>query len=127
MVEADRGLPVEVCNDHRANQQSPVCKYIAQAQHVLSVRDAQVTAHLVALDVFGRDDDDNLCIVLQLHEHPQLTVWLETRQDAAGVVVVIELTAKLHIEFVAELSDALLDVLRLDAEVFLIVKTYFHL
>ena len=39
------------------------------------------------------------------------------------MVVVKELAAELQVELAAELADALLDLLRLDGEVLLIVKT----
>ena len=42
------------------------------------------------------------------------------------MVVVEELPAKLHVKLAVELCDALLDMLALDFEVFLVVETYFH-
>ena len=42
------------------------------------------------------------------------------------MVIVEELTAQFHIEFSVELGNALLNVLRLYLEIFLVVETYFH-
>ena len=47
----------------------------------------------------------------ELLEHAQLAVGLETRQDAAGMVVVEQLAAQLQIEFARELRNAFLNVL----------------
>jgi len=105
---------------------APLLELRAQAQHVLVVGDAQVGAHLVLLDVSGADDDDDLGVLAQLGEHTQLAVGLEAGQNAAGMVVVEELATQLEVEFVAELGDAFLDVLALDANVFVVVETDFH-
>jgi len=40
--------------------------------------------------------------------------------------IVEELASEFHVEFVAESGDALLDVLRLDFEIFLVVEPVFH-
>jgi hypothetical protein len=41
-------------------------------------------------------------------------------------MVVEELAAQLHIELAVELGNALLDMLRLNLEIFLVVESYFH-
>ena len=43
------------------------------------------------------------------------------------MMIIKQLAAQLHIEFSVELCDALLDVFRLNLEVFLVVESYFHL
>ena len=118
-----RRLTIEMGDDHAADIESALAEHIAQAQHVFVVSDAQVAAHLVALDILGTDYDDNLGIVLELHQHAKLAVRMEPRQHAAGMIIVVEFSAKLEIEFVAELCNSFLDVLRLDAEILVVVKT----
>ena len=62
------------------------------------------------------DDDDDLGLLLELQQHLQLGVRLKARQHAGGVVVVEQLAAKLEVELVVELCDALPDVLRTASE-----------
>ena len=73
-----------------------------------------------------RDDDDDLGLLLELQQHLQLGVRLKARQHAGGVVVVEQLAAKLEVELVVELCDALPDVLGLHLKVFRVVKAFFH-
>ena len=120
------GLTVVVRDDDTGNEETAVGELIAQTQNVHIVGDAEVVADFVRVDVEGTDDDDDLGIVTQLHQHVQLTIGLETRQHAAGMVVVEELAAKLHVEFVSKLGYALLDVLRLNFLIFLVVESVFH-
>ena len=120
------GLSVEVGDDHAVHAEAAGHELVPQAQHVHVVGDAQVAADLVLLDVHGADHDDDFKIVLQLVEHLELAVRLEPGEHAAGVVVVKQLAAEFHVQFVAELGDALLDVLGLDLEIFLVVEPVFH-
>ena len=85
--------------------------------------DAQVAPDLVFLDVCGVNGNEDLHVVLQLLEHPDLAVRLESRQHPGGVVVGEQLAAELQIQLAAELGDALFDLLGLGGEVLLIVKT----
>ena len=71
-------LTVEMGNHHTAHIQSSLREYITQAQHVLIIGDAKVATHLIALDILRTDDNDNLGIITQLHEHAQLAVGMET-------------------------------------------------
>ena len=59
-------------------------------------------------------------------EHPELAVGLEAGQYAAGVVVVEELAAEFEVKLARELCDALLNVLRLDGDVFVVVESVLH-
>ena len=81
-------LSVVVGDNYRAHHEVALHELVAQAQHILVVGDAQIRTYLIAFDVFGTDDDDNLYAVTQLCQHAQLTVGLETRQDARSVVIV---------------------------------------
>ena len=126
-VAVGAALPVVVGDDDGAHFEASVVELRAQAQYIFIISDAQILAHLVALDVYGRDDDDDFGFVGQLGQHAQLGVGQEAGQDAAGVVVVEELAAELQVKFAFELSDALFDVFALDANVFVVVETVFHL
>ena len=117
-----RGLAAVVRDDDAADVQPAALKRIDQAQGVVVIGDAEVAAALVALDVVGRDGDDDLRVVAHLHEHAHLAVGGEARQHARRVVVIKEFSAKLQIQLAAELTDALADLFRLHLEVFIVVK-----
>ena len=102
-------------------------EFIPQAQHVYVISNSKVAADLILFYIDGADNDYYLGFVLQLHQHLQLTVRLEPWQHAAGVVVVEEFASEFHVEFVAEMGDTLLDLLRLDFEIFLVVEPVFHI
>ena len=117
-----RGLAAVVRDDDAADIQSAALKRVDQAQGVVVIGDAEIAAALVALDIVGRDGDDDLRVVLHLHEHAHLAVGGEARQHARRVVVVKEFAAELQIQLAAELTDALADLFRLHPEVFVVVK-----
>ena len=52
---------------------------------------------------------------------------MEARKNAAGMVVVKEFAAKLHVQFIAKFGDAFLNVLRLNLEVFPVIEPVFHI
>ena len=72
------GLAVEVGDDDAVHAQTAVQEGVPEAEDVHVVGDAQVAPHLVLLDVHGADDDDDLRVVLHLHQHLELAVRLET-------------------------------------------------
>ena len=49
---------------------------------------------------------------------------METGQYAGCMIIIEQLAAELQIQLTAEFCDTLLDLLRLHAEIFIIVKTY---
>ena len=109
-----------------AHEQAHALEGVDEAENVEVVGDAVVAAHLAADDVLCADDDDDLGLLLELQQHLQLGVRLKARQHAGGVVVVEQLAAKLEVELVVELCDALPDVLGLHLKIFRVVKAYFH-
>ncbi len=119
-------LAVVVGDDHRAYQETSLLELVTQAQHIHVVGDAKVVAHLVFLYVDSADDNHNLGVVAELLQHPELAVGLESRQDAARVVVVKQFPPELEVELVAKLGDTFLYVFGLYPEIFLVVKTILH-
>ena len=105
------GLTIEVGDNYAVDAKLPGQKFVPQAKHVHIVGNAQVASDLVLFNIYGADNDHYLNIFLQLKQHLHLTVRLETGEYAAGVVIVKEFAAKLHIQFIAEFGDAFLDVL----------------
>ena len=121
-----RALVVVVGDDDRADHEVALHELVAQTEHVLVVGDAEVGTHLVAFDVVGADDDDDFQLVAQLAEHAQFGVGQKSGQHTCGVVVVEEFAAQFEVEFAVELGYALADVLRLYAQVFVVVETDIH-
>ena len=103
--------------DNGIDEKTGADEFIAQTKHVHIVGNTEVLTDLILLDVESRNDYDYLGPVTELLKHSQLAVRLESRQHAAGVEIVEKLASKFKIEFVAELSDALIDVLGLDPNV----------
>ena len=105
------GLVVVSSEDNAADVEADLCENIEQSDNVHVVCDPQISPDLVLFDVVRVDNDNDLSIVLELKEHLQLTVRLKSRQYTGSVIVVEELSAELKVELVAELSDALTDML----------------
>ena len=120
------GLAVVMGDDHRTHHEAAAHELVAQAKDIHVIGDAEIAADLVLFNVNGTDDDDDLAVVYELREHLELVVRLEARQHAAGVVIVEKLASELHVELVAELGDAFLDMFGLDLEIFLRVEPVFH-
>ena len=118
-----RGLLRVLGQDDRADIQAETAEHVDQAHDVRVIGDAQIAAAFVLFDVVGADSDDDLRLLLELKEHLDLVVRLKARQHARSVVVVKELAAEFQIELAAELFDPLTDVLRLQPDVLLAVKT----
>ena len=113
-------------DDNAVHVEAAGHEFIAQAEDIHIVGDAQVVADFVFLDIDGTDHNDNLQIVFQLIQHLEFAVRLKTRQDAAGMVIVEQFPAEFHVQFVAEGCDAFLDAIRLDLDIFLVVVPVFH-
>ena len=128
LLESDGGrLPGPAGEDDGTDVQADPAEGIDQAQGVLVVSDAQVAADLAGLDIIGVDRDEDLFLVLHFQEHLHLAVRLETRQDAARMVVVEELAAQFQVELAAKLVDPLHDALGLHARILIVIKADFHI
>ena len=115
------GLAPVVGEHHAADGEPDAPEGVDQAEGVLVIGDAQVAPALGALDVVGRNGDDDLRLVLHLQQHFDLAVRLEARQDPGGVEIVKELAAELQIQL-AELGDPVADPLGLQLYIFCVVK-----
>ena len=122
-----RPLAAVAAHHHAAHVEAHAPEDVDEPQHVVVIGDAQVSPDLVLLDVRGIDGDEDLHVVLQLLEHPDLAVRLEPRQHPGGVVIVEQLAAELDIQLVAELLPPGPDVLGLEGQVFVVIKTNFHM
>ena len=118
-----RGLGVVLGQHHAAHIQANAPEGVDQPQHVHVVGDAQVPADLVLLDVPRADDDDDFRLVLHLQQHLHLAVGQKAGQNPGGVVVVEKLASKLHVKLAPKQLDPLPNLLRLGAEILLVVKT----
>ena len=101
----------------------PEC--VDQAHHIQIIGNTQITPALILLNVIGIDGNDNLCLVLQLHQHSHLAVRQEARQHPGRMEVIKQLAAEFQIELAAKICHPLLNLLGLKRQVFLIVKSDF--
>ena len=118
-----RALGAKMRDDNAANIQPAALERVDETQSVVVIGDAEVAAALAALNVVGRDRNDDLGVVLHLHEHAHLAVRLEAGEHARGMVIVKELAAKLQIQLAAEVFDPLADLLRLHLHVLVVIKS----
>ena len=101
------GLAEVLGDDHAVHLQAEAAQLVDEAQHVGAIRDAEVGADLVALEVCPADDEDDLALLLQGHEDAALGVALKAGEHAAGVHVVKQFAAEFEVQLVVELADAL--------------------
>ena len=118
-------LVLEAGEHHAAHVKTVSAEGIYQTQDVHIVGDTQVAADLVFLYVGCVNHQHNLGFVFQLQQHLDLDVGSKSGQHAAGVIVVKKFASKFQVELVAEHSDALLDFIRLNSKVFILVETKF--
>ena len=111
-TEHIRSALAAVLGDHHAAHiQALVLEFLNQAQNIHIIGDSQVLANLVLFDIRRVDGDDDFCLIRQLQEHAQFAVRREAGKNTGGVVVIKEFSSKLQIELIAELADALSDML----------------
>ncbi len=116
-------LAGEPGQDDRGHVEAVGTVGVDEAQGIHVIGDAEVSALFVLLDVARVDDHDDFRVVLQLGEHPQFTVRLKAGQYAHGMVVVEDLAAELEVQLAAGALDALLDVGRLEFQIFVVVES----
>ena len=122
-------LAAEPGEDHAAHLEPKAPEGVDETEGVGSIGDAQVAPDFALFQVYGGHGHHDFHLVLQLAEHPDLGVGVEARQHPGGVIVVKEFSAKLQIEFAAELVNAGADVFRLHFQVFLVIepKSFDHI
>ena len=109
-----------------AHKQPHFLKGVDQAQHVHVIGDAVVATHFVADDILSADDDYDLGLVLQLQQHLQFGIRVESGQYPGSMVVIKQFAAELQIQFVVKLGNPLTDVRRLHGQVFVVIKSDLH-
>ena len=127
LVSIRARLAIIVSDDYPTGIQSYFFEFIAQTENILIVSDTEITSHLVLFNIKGTDDHDNFCTITELHEHTQLAIRKETRQHAAGMVIIEQFTPKFKVQLIAELRDALFDSFGLYLEILFVIKTYSHI
>ncbi len=95
-------LTAKVRYHDAAEIQPYTAKSVDETQSVLIICDAEVAAVLAALDIVGRDGDDDLRHIAHLKEHTDLAVGKEARKHARCVIIVEELAAEFQIQLAAE-------------------------
>ena len=119
-------LPGVLGDDHAAHIEAQRAEHVDQPQYVIVIGDAQIAPNFAFFNIAGADGHHDLHLVLHGAQHPDLAVRLKARQYPAGMVVVKQLAAELQIQLAAELCAALANMLRLQRQIFVVVKTQFH-
>ena len=101
-------------------------EHVDQAQHVAVIGNTQVATDLILFNITGTDDNDHLCGILHLGKHPDLTVRLKTGQNPGGMIVIKQLPAELQVQLAAKFGNTLSDMLRLEFQVLLVIKTFLY-
>ena len=119
-------LSGKLCDDNAAYIESLLLKLTDETQYIHVICDTQITSDFILLYICCTDYNDDFRYIRELHEHLQLTVRLEARQNSGCMVIIKQLTAKFQIQLVSELTDSLLNMLRLNLQILIIIKTYSH-
>ena len=112
-------------HNNAADKQSYSPESVNKPEHVQIVGYTEISSDFVLLDIRSVDHNNDLSLILELHEHLDLAVGSEAGQNSRRMVVVKKLAAELKIELAAELSYSFLDMLRLHLNIFFIVKSDF--
>ena len=117
------GLGFVARQNDAADVKPEMTENVDETQHILVICYAEVAAFFVFFDVARVYDDNDLSLILQLKQHAQLAVRLKAGEHPRCVIVVIQFAAEFKVELVAEFGDALAYMLRLELEIFIVVKT----
>ena len=98
------------CDAYTSYIETALCKSIDQTKYILIVSDSEVTAHFVLINIRGTDDNDNLSLVAELHEHAELAVRLKSWKNTGCMVIIKKLSAEFQIELVVKFADTVADV-----------------
>ena len=71
------------------------------------------------------DAENDFGLVFEFLEEFNFEIWIEARKGAGGVLVVDEFATEFEVEFV-EHFDAFFDFFLLNFEIFVCIKTFFH-
>ena len=110
---------------HTAHIQTVITECIDQTQHIHIIGNAQIPAHLVLFNIRSVDHDHDLRIVFHRIEHTDLGIRLKSRQYTGRMKIIKQLASEFQIQLASEIADPLLYLLRLQRQIFLIVKTGF--
>ena len=105
--------------------EAAVLEYVDETKHIGGVGDTKITTDFVFLNVTGTDHDVSL--VRELHEHAQLAVRRKTGKNTGSMIIIKKLSAELHVKLVTELIDPFTDMFGLHFQIFVVVKSNFHL
>ena len=125
--ERPRGrMAVKTRNGNAANGDAELPHRIDEIERLLLVRRPVIGAALLLLDIARINAKNELRLIAKTLKKPELNIGIISGKTARGVVIVHQLAAEFEIEL-AILRGALTNLLRLLADVFVVVKSKFHL
>jgi len=119
-----RGLVLEAGDHDPQDADAPVAQVVDELQGVGVVGDPEIGPDLLALDVSREDAQQQVHLVLEVLQQPELDVGVVAGQDPGGVVVVQELPPELEVEAVAGPGDPLQDLRRLLLDILFVVEPH---
>ena len=122
LIGLHRGLTVVAVDDDGSDVDAVGAQVINQFQRCVVVGDAEVRAHTLVLDVIGVDADQEVCLVGQLFEEPDLDIRVEARKDARGVEIANEFAAEFQEEPPLAGVHSLENLCGLGGEILFVVK-----
>ena len=82
------GLSGVFCDNDTSDKKSTFFERVDQTQYIGIVSDAEVAADFIFFNIHRTDDDDDLCVLGQLHQKLKLGIRLKSRQYTGSVVVI---------------------------------------
>ena len=99
-----------LCDAYASHIQATACKRIHKAENVFVIGDPKIATYFILVNVIGADNNNDLRLIRNLHQHAELAVRFKTRKNTGCMVVVKQFAAEFKIKLVAELTDSFTDV-----------------
>ena len=119
-------MAVKARNSNATNGDAKLPHRIDEIESLLLVCRPIISAALLLLDITRINAKNELRLIAKTLKKPELDIGIISRKTARGVVIVHQLAAEFEIKL-AILRGALANLLRLLANVFIVVKSKFHL
>ena len=105
-------------------EEAAVPENVDKPKHLVLIGDAEVGADLLTHNIARVEADDNLHLIFDAVQHGDLVIRSKPRQHARRMMVIKELAAHLQVELAADFFTTSTNVLRLQLDVLLAVKTH---
>ena len=119
-------MAVKARNGNATNGNAKLPHRIDEIERLLLVCRPIIGAALLLLDIACINAKNELRLITKTLKKPELDIRIISRKTARGVIIVHQLAAEFEIKL-AILRGTLANLLRLLADIFIVVKSKFHL